>query len=592
MCADEFNLGTLNAQVRRMRAHFSGLLASALLVAVSLSSGSALVACGDADSSFGLGRAPYAGAGGSKSGGGSPSTSSAPGTPSSGGGTGQTVPDAGLTGPIPWSPDAGTGAPPSPTTENTAEICATCHTTIYGQWRQAMHSNAMISPVMISETNQVIAGPLAKVPNPDYTKFCINCHSPTVAAVAVGDGLPQADATQWRDGVSCTTCHQYNGTSQLASGGFTAGMQQGYNTGKTFFGNLDSPVGNRFHSSVTGSAFTDPSVLCKNCHEVWVDLDHDGVEEKGIDLVLQETWDEYRDYKDFGGQETCVSCHMPAIPGLTRAADGAKIPGDQLVAAPDRVVHDHSFVGPDHLLDNAAQTASQLAARTALLQKSAAIQFDHNNFGNGSVDVFVSNIGAGHNLPTGFAFARQMWIEITSVDAGGNVVGSSGLLTNPGDDLCDGATLDDDFFNPMPQFFQGCRQIDGELTTFQQKLVSQVDFEGQNRFLVQDTITQDVQDDFGFETWLQYLSGGVVARQRFNEAGNLAALLPFETRGFHYDLNGPGQGGKIVARLLYRSLPPYFLRAMASKQPPTEEALAPLIANLETIVLATDEIDF
>jgi hypothetical protein len=171
-------------------------------------------------------------------------------------------------------------------------------------------------------------------------------------------------------------------------------------------------------------------------------------------------------------------------------------------------------------------------------------------------------------------------------------VDSSGLLADATDDLCDGATLDDDFFNPMPQFFQNCRFIDGELTTFQQKLVSRVDFEEQDRFLVQDTPTQDVQDGFGFETWLQYINGGVVARQRFNEAGNLAALLPFETRDFHYDLNSPGQGGKVTARLLYRSLPPYFLRALASKQAATEESLTPLIANLDIIVLGTDELNF
>jgi len=560
-----------------------------------------LVACSYSDDSSGIpGSARYGEGTPTSSTGSSGSTST--GSKGSGGSTTnsgppQVVPDGGLVGQVPWAPDAGTGAPPAPTQENGAAACGTCHATIYQQWRQAMHSNSMVSPVVIAQTNQVIAGPLAKVPNPDYTKFCVNCHSPTVAAVATTDGLPQADPTQWRDGISCTTCHQFNGTSELSGGGFTAQMQQGYNTGNIYFGNLATPVGNRAHTSQTGNAFTNPNVLCKNCHEVWIDLDHDGIEEKGIDLVLQETWDEYQDYKNFGGQETCVSCHMPVIPGLTRVADGAQIPNDQYTVAPDRVVHDHSFVGSDHLLDNPTQTAAQLAARTKLFQNAAAIQFDRNSFGgdgNGEVgvDVLIANIGVGHNLPTGFAFARQMWLEITSVNAAGTVVDSSGLLADPTDDLCDGATLDDNFFNPMPQFFQNCRFIDGELTTFQQKLVSVVDFEQQNRFLVQDTITQDVQDNFGFETWLQYLSGGVVARQRFNEAGNLAALLPFETREFHYDLQDPGQGGKMTARLLYRSLPPYFLRALASKQAATEESLTPLIANLDILVLATDQLDF
>ena len=374
-------------------------------------------------------------------------------------------------------------------------------------------------------------------------------------------------------------------------------MQQGYNTGNIYFGDLATPVGNRRHTSQTGNAFTNPNVLCKNCHEVWVDLDHDGIEEKGIDLVLQETWDEYQDSRTSAARRPASRATCPRSQASRASPTALRSPTISTRSPPIASFTITRSSAPTTSWTTPRRPQRQLAARTKLLQSAAAIQFDRNSFGadgNGEVgvDVLIANIGVGHNLPTGFAFARQMWLEITSVNAAGTVVDSSGLLADPTDDLCDGATLDDNFFNPMPQFFQNCRFIDGELTTFQQKLVSVVNFEQQDRFLVQDTITQDVQDNFGFETWLQYLSGGVVARQRFSENGNLAALLPFETREFHYDLQDPGQGGKMTARLLYRSLPPYFLRALASKQAATEESLTPLISNLDILVLATDQLDF
>jgi hypothetical protein len=518
-----------------------------------------------------------------------------------------------------WSTDAGpgsvvvgddggddvgpTGTPAPPTAAQGAAVCGQCHVTIYQQWSQSMHAHSLVTPTMIAETNQVVLGPFAKASSPDPQKFCINCHSPSVAAVSQGATLPQAPSTDWKDGVTCTTCHQFDGESIEGGGGLASQYQQGFVQGNTYLGNLDTPVQNRVHQSSTGRAFVNPSTLCANCHEVWLDLDHDGIVEKGIDLVLQTTWDEYREYRDdFGGQGTCTSCHMQPVANLTRVADGAQIPQDQFTVAPPRVVHDHSFVGVDFALDDPAQAVAQQAQRQALLRSAAAIQIDQRSFGQSNdgvaFNVFVANIGAGHNLPTGFAFTRQMFIELIAYDGGGNVLFSSGALANPADDLCDGSTLLE-FGNPMKQFFQGCdRQIDGELATFQQKLTTLVDLEVDgNGFPVLDEFgqTQDVQDPFfGQETWLQYLHGGVVARQRIFDGVNVATLEPFEERGFEYDVPlGGAQLAKITARLLFRELPPYFLRALAQGQPSTEvPQVAPNIGNVQTVEMASDEVDF
>ena len=103
-----------------------------------------------------------------------------------------------------------------------------------------------------------------------------------------------------------------------------------------------------------------------------------------------------------------------------------------------------------------------------------SLGFDNDGFG---FDVFVANTGTGHNIPSGFAFARQMWVEITATDGGGNtVVHSRASWPTRPTILCDGDSLFE-FGNPMKRFFQGCPQVDDELVTFQQKLVSLADFE-------------------------------------------------------------------------------------------------------------------
>ena len=48
------------------------------------------------------------------------------------------------------------------------------------------------------------------------------------------------------------------------------------------------------------------------------------------------------------------------------------------------------------------------------------------------VKVRVKNIRAGHNLPTSLTNVREMWLEVTAKDAGGNIVLMSGGLDTSG----------------------------------------------------------------------------------------------------------------------------------------------------------------
>jgi len=540
---------------------------------------------------------------GTGSGSGSASTGSGSGSGAvafdGGGLDGAKLPGDGLDG---GEVDAGPVGPPTPAAGPlTAAQCGGCHAEIYAQWQTSMHSHSLVSPTVIAQTNQDAVHTLNGTANPDPQKFCINCHAPNVASQTQLSTMPPA-VPNWKDGVTCTDCHQYNGTPSKANGGFAnayasaQGFQQGFVAAGLNLGEISNPVGNTAHGSQQGTDFVNPNKLCANCHEVWIDYNKDNVVEKGSDLALQTTWDEYTEYKTLGGAETCISCHMPAVSGQTRIADAAQIPSQQLTAAPPRVMHDHSFVGVDVDLADTAQQAASLATRTALLQKAAYFTIDRNSIeigNNINFGIFLANFGTGHNLPSGFAFARQMWFEVTaSID--GVPFFTSGVLQNPTDDLCDPDALTE-FGSVMPLFFQNCSFTDDELTTFQQKLVNLAfgELDGSDIFDPAG-LTKAVQ--VGNETWLQYLNGGVVARQRVNfDDTAIAPLKPFASTESNYSIplnGGNAQGVTITARLLFRQLPPYFLRALGSQQAAAETQVVPLIGNLSTIVMATDSVSF
>src|SRR5262249_43559195 len=239
-----------------------------------------------------------------------------------------------------------------------------------------------------------------------------------------------------------------------------------------------------------------------------------------------------------GGDQTCITCHMPRL-RATRVAESAAIPFEQDRDAPAREVHDHSFVGVDYALDSVAVRDPERPLREALLRSAAKVDLPRASIavraGTLSFDVTVTNSGTGHNVPTGFAFARQMWLEVTASDASGAFL-TSGVVPNNVSDLCDSATLDEPN-NPLRPHVKGCDRSDPQLVNFQRKLVNHFEIARDKDGL---PIVNDkgepklVQADNGHEDFLQRLSVGVVDRVRPVDRQALASLRPGETRTFRY----------------------------------------------------------
>jgi len=484
-----------------------------------------------------------------------------------------------------------------------AENCADCHRRAVNEWRRSMHAHALTSPVMVAQSNQVLSKVLAQAQAPDPQRICVNCHGPLGAALTTDTKLPLASDSALsedallNEGISCNVCHQWQGTPETASGGFSR-FQTGLAAGHRYFGPISDPVGNAFHQSEPSDVFRQPEQLCRNCHSVELDKNGDGQRHRGTDLVLQTLYEEWEDYRKAGGASDCVSCHMPLV-NDARAAEHADIPFEQDHDAPPRKVHDHSFVAADYPLDDRAARDALRGARESLLGRAATLTVSANSVQNGpgllKFALEVANTGTGHNLPGGFAFVRQMWLEVSVLDGAGQVLASSGHLASPSDDLCDSSILDNPQ-SPVRPFLRGCTVSDPLLVNFQQMLVDVTQVKvGKNGAPLLDRRGEPLLEAAanGREAVIQYLTAGPVARVRPFDAKPTAALGAGESHAFPYAIAIPNGAlaHSVRVRLLFRSSPPYFLRALAAGESGAgAPALAGLVENLEVAEMAHLEI--
>lgn len=185
---------------------------------------------------------------------------------------------------------------------------------------------------------------------------CVACHSP-------GHGPDR--------GITCVSCHAAVGNTAEHSGRLVVDLEA------PLAGPLDDPLATEAHGSRPGELLRSPS-LCGTCHEV-----------RGPRLFVEPTLTEYRDSGLGEVGIGCVECHMP------RLDDAPLVPG-----GPPRPRRSHRF---------AAFEAPQLDEALTLWVRTA---------GPAPV-VVVENTGAGHAVPTGISFVRDIWVDVRVTDAHG-----------------------------------------------------------------------------------------------------------------------------------------------------------------------------
>ncbi len=280
----------------------------------------------------------------------------------------------------------------SPTAFESAEACY-CHFSLSNEWALSMHAKSLSDPVYLTklaEGQKATGGKLGP--------FCKKCHGPggtMTGEIAKGGPLSAGTA----EGVNCSFCHQVSGLKPGVIG----------NTS-----HLVTPVG---AAGVRRAQIKDPKAphkaeyselhtkaeFCGGCHNVLHPVNG---------MHLEATYTEWLESPYAKEGVVCQDCHMSAKPGVVGPSSGTAANGSP---QRDNIYH-MTFIGA-----NVGQ--GDAPAATALLKNAAKIELDVPDVvtpgQTASATVTITNVGAGHKLPTGLTEVREMWLEVTAATASG-----------------------------------------------------------------------------------------------------------------------------------------------------------------------------
>ncbi len=276
----------------------------------------------------------------------------------------------------------------------TADLCATCHSSIYPQWAGSNHSGAARNEWVLdlfSGTGTPGGGAgyvFRNTHDPGETGFCATCHAPMADVFNPGKTmLNEVTDPAALEGVSCVACHQMDSVDEnnldalhfLGKSTYRFPDDPDASTNDYVWGPLDDvtfPGMRSSHSTLHGT-----SLVCAACHQY---------KNPTTGAPGQNTYREWA-ASSFAapgpGQRTCQSCHMPS------ATDDEPIcifsPADRPADQRRR----HTFIGstPDMLQNNLSLTvaAQEIPGRVRVTAQ-------------------VANFGAGHSFPTGVSIRNAI----------------------------------------------------------------------------------------------------------------------------------------------------------------------------------------
>jgi hypothetical protein len=305
---------------------------------------------------------------------------------------------------------------------NDPRNCGGCHDRIFSQWEGSMHGLAVQDNIFRKFYEMVV-----EEVGPPAVEFCMKCHTPVGVSrkelpPVTGENLDNVAMK----GVFCDFCHTVTPTG-IGNAAFDTGPST---TKKGPYADAAAPV----HATKTDNAWRG-SGFCGMCHNVTHPISG---------RPIERTWQEWKDSPyntgDPATETACQDCHMRQTPddpatGETVRKDN---PGKAVAAGPDRPhVWTHYFVGGNALYSNEPNGERRQAMAMARLRHAARIEINLEDIPSprnhyGSFRIRVSNVGAGHKLPTGLSEVREMWLDVTVTDAKGKVLLRSGALGENG----------------------------------------------------------------------------------------------------------------------------------------------------------------
>ncbi|MHB8534038.1 MAG: multiheme c-type cytochrome [Sulfuricaulis sp.] len=285
------------------------------------------------------------------------------------------------------------------------EVCGACHTEAYQQWKGSMHSNAWADPIYRAALNHASDATGGKV-----DKLCMGCHTPvgvlTDEATPSGKNMSKIAGR----GVQCDVCHNISASVGIGNGSYE--LTPNIYGRPLKFGPYKDAI-SPYHDTAYSRLHTQ-SEFCGQCHNVTHPFNR---------MPIERTYTEWRDSPYANRGIECQDCHMKPVRGK------AAIMGKER-----EKIYTHYFVGGNALvpvmLGNQAHAdlAREMLASAATVEIEAPRALQSGQLA--TVEVKVTNVGAGHKLPTGFPEGREVWVDFKVKDRSGRVIYRLGEVKN------------------------------------------------------------------------------------------------------------------------------------------------------------------
>ncbi len=250
-----------------------------------------------------------------------------------------------------------------------AEKCGNCHKDIYGAWRGSLHARAYEDKIFQVSYTEALA-----LDKQEAERICMTCHAPTSMVSNNTKGQPELS----REGVTCDFCHSLTNTHLARANPFELRV------GRVKLGPVRDAASHAH--GVEFSPFHTSSLHCAGCHQF----------NNRHGLGVLETYAEWEQYKQKGGNKTCQECHMPVV--------AANIVDPKVKRVEGAFVNLHDMPGGHSL----HQLNKSLRMRIVDLERTSK---------GLNVKVKVSNVGAGHHVPTGIP-TRKVLLRVTAENGG------------------------------------------------------------------------------------------------------------------------------------------------------------------------------
>ncbi|PSW14737.1 cytochrome c family protein [Photobacterium sanctipauli] len=277
------------------------------------------------------------------------------------------------------------------------EVCQSCHSEIYQQWKRSVMAKSWDDPIYQALFKRASIATKGEIDN-----FCIACHSP-IGMTSMDATAKMIDTKEHLPGVNCEVCHNITGISGHDNGAYVLSPNKEKHVKLGPRSDAVSP----YHKTEYSDLHTR-SEFCSTCHNVSHPVNS---------TPIERTYDEWLEsaYNEQGIH--CQDCHMTPGPGVNDN------PGRSAVMGKEREhIYSHEFTGGNSTLHNYFNEPESAELARAMLRSAATIEFidlPHEVTPGEliTIKVKVTNVGAGHKLPTGFPEGREVWVDFMANSA-------------------------------------------------------------------------------------------------------------------------------------------------------------------------------